>query len=128
MFHGHFNVQTCSLSILGDGDMACSHTVGSNVFDILLCLGLPWTIKTTIFETKSPIVLNSHGLYISSFFIMASILLTFLMMHFNDWTLTKTVGYTYLVVYVVFISIACIIELNVFGTVNLPMCKIDPRY
>lgn len=112
----------------GDGDMACSHTVGSNVFDILLCLGLPWTLKTTIFETKSSIVLNSHGLYISSFFIMASILLTFLMMHFNDWTLTKTVGYTYIVVYVVFITIACIIELNVFGNFNPPMCKIDAWY
>ncbi|XP_028407139.1 sodium/potassium/calcium exchanger 3-like isoform X2 [Dendronephthya gigantea] len=112
----------------GDGDMACSHTVGSNVFDILLCLGLPWTLKTMIFESKSSIVLNSHGLYICCFFIMASILLTFLMMHFHEWTLTKTVGCTYLVVYLIFISIACVIELNVFGYVNPPMCKVEGGY
>lgn len=105
--------------------MACSHTVGSNVFDILLCLGIPWTVKTAIFETRSSIVLNSHGLFISSFFIMASILVTFLMMHFHGWKLTKKVGCTYLIVYLIFISIACIIELNVFGNFNPPMCKIS---
>jgi Ca2+/Na+ antiporter len=26
----------------GYGDMAVSNAVGSNVFDILVCLGLPW--------------------------------------------------------------------------------------
>jgi Ca2+/Na+ antiporter len=26
----------------GLGDMAVSNAVGSNVFDILICLGLPW--------------------------------------------------------------------------------------
>jgi hypothetical protein len=29
----------------GHGDMAVANALGSNVFDILLCLGLPWTIK-----------------------------------------------------------------------------------
>ena len=28
--------------------MAVSNAIGSNVFDILLCLGLPWFLKTTI--------------------------------------------------------------------------------
>ena len=29
----------------GNGDMAVSNAIGSNVFDILMCLGLPWFIK-----------------------------------------------------------------------------------
>jgi Ca2+/Na+ antiporter len=39
--------------------MAVSNALGSNVFDILLCLGLPWVIstsflkKTVIVDTES---------------------------------------------------------------------------
>ena len=32
----------------GHGDMAVSNSIGSNVFDILLGLGLPWFLSTTI--------------------------------------------------------------------------------
>ena len=31
----------------GHGDVAVSNAVGSNVFDILLCLGLPWFIHVS---------------------------------------------------------------------------------
>ena len=34
--------------ILGQGDMAVSNTLGSNVFDVLIGLALPWFIKTTM--------------------------------------------------------------------------------
>ena len=34
----------------GQGDMAVSNAIGSNVFDILLGLGLPWTLGTLIFQ------------------------------------------------------------------------------
>ncbi len=29
----------------GEGSMAISNSIGSNTFDILLCLGVPWLIK-----------------------------------------------------------------------------------
>lgn len=34
------------LFIPGLGDMAVSNTIGSNVFDILVGLGLPWALQT----------------------------------------------------------------------------------
>lgn len=38
---------TRSLSVWpGMGDMAVSNSIGSNVFDILVGLGLPWALKT----------------------------------------------------------------------------------
>merc|ERR1740133_198481 len=32
----------------GEGDMAVCNALGSNVFDILVCLGVPWFVKTGI--------------------------------------------------------------------------------
>merc|ERR1719506_1924344 len=35
----------------GQGDMAVSNAIGSNVFDILLGLGIPWTLNGLIYGT-----------------------------------------------------------------------------
>lgn len=45
----------------GLGDMAVSNAVGSNVFDILICLGLPWFLKTVVVEPGSIITVRSKG-------------------------------------------------------------------
>lgn len=45
----------------GYGDMAVSNAVGSNVFDILVCLGLPWFLKTTIISPGAQIKVISKG-------------------------------------------------------------------
>lgn len=45
----------------GYGDMAVSNAVGSNVFDILICLGLPWFIQTTIINPGGHVNVISKG-------------------------------------------------------------------
>lgn len=40
----------------GQGGMGISNSIGSNTFDILLCLGLPWLVKTLAF----PLVPGNH--------------------------------------------------------------------
>lgn len=47
----------------GYGDMAVSNAVGSNVFDILICLGLPWLIQTTIIDAGGHVNVISKGSY-----------------------------------------------------------------
>lgn len=47
----------------GYGDMAVSNAVGSNVFDILICLGLPWLIQTTIIDAGGHVNVISKGLF-----------------------------------------------------------------
>lgn len=45
----------------GYGDMAVSNAIGSNVFDILVCLGLPWFIQTAIIKPGSHVNVISKG-------------------------------------------------------------------
>ena len=44
--------------IAGYGDMAMSNTIGSNVFDILFGLGVPWLISTTAVNPGSVVYIN----------------------------------------------------------------------
>jgi Ca2+/Na+ antiporter len=48
---------------LGHGDMAVSNAIGSNVFDILICLGLPWFIGCLSMNKTSVIHVKSRGNY-----------------------------------------------------------------
>lgn len=45
----------------GYGDMAVSNAVGSNVFDILICLGLPWFLDTAILHPGDEVKVISKG-------------------------------------------------------------------
>ena len=45
----------------GHGDMAVSNALGSNVFDILICLGLPWFLDTAIVNPDEYVKVTSKG-------------------------------------------------------------------
>jgi len=49
----------------GLGDMAVSNAVGSNVFDILICLGVPWFIQCVV--NQRPVQVYSEGEVLGSF-------------------------------------------------------------
>jgi len=57
-------VCVCVCVITGHGDMAVSNAIGSNVFDILLCLGLPWFLQTTVVNRSQPVQVYSAGMCI----------------------------------------------------------------
>ena len=46
--------------------MAVSNAIGSNVFDILVCLGLPWFIETTMVTPGRDVVVHSKGEILTS--------------------------------------------------------------
>lgn len=46
-------VSSVIVTNLGHGGMGISNSIGSNTFDILLCLGLPWLIKAYFLPAKS---------------------------------------------------------------------------
>ena len=102
----------------GQGDMAVSNSIGSNIFDILICLGLPWTLKSF----HSPVTINSSGLTYISFTLITTVILIVLVIMANRWTLNKKLGVFLLFAYLLFVIYASLIETNQFGYVNPPPC------
>lgn len=108
----------------GYGDMAVSNAVGSNVFDILICMGVPWVLKSAI-NNGQPVKVYSEGLLYSTLTLLLTVLFLLLATHLNGWKLTKRYGIVLLLVYVLFTVLTSLYELNVFGYVHPKECKTD---
>ncbi|GFN80455.1 sodium:potassium:calcium exchanger [Plakobranchus ocellatus] len=119
------SVPDCLASVFvardGYGDMAVSNSLGSNVFDILLCLGVPWLIESAINSGKS-VEIVSEGLTYSSLTLLATVIFLLVSMGVNKWKLNKGYGLVCLLAYVLVITVSCLYELNVFGDFNPPSC------
>ncbi|XP_053356657.1 sodium/potassium/calcium exchanger 5 [Clarias gariepinus] len=105
----------------GKGDMAMSNIVGSNVFD-MLCLGLPWFIKTAFVEPSSPVEVNSTGLVFTTSTLLVSILILFIVTHLNGWKLDKKLGAACLVIYLIFATLSILYELGIIGNSPIRAC------
>ncbi|XP_060151191.1 sodium/potassium/calcium exchanger 4 isoform X4 [Globicephala melas] len=123
------SVPDCMASLIvtrqGLGDMAVSNTIGSNVFDILVGLGVPWGLQTMVINYGSTVKINSRGLVYSVVLLLGSVTLTVLGIHLNKWRLDRKLGIYVLVLYAIFLCFSIMIEFNVFTFVNLPMCRED---
>lgn len=123
-------VSSVIVSKQGHGSMGISNSIGSNTFDILLCLGLPWFIKATFLPTipdKHWVGINSAGIEYSAISLLSTLLLLYLTFYLNKFQLDKQVGRVCLLMYAVFLILASLIELNVFFRVNLPTCGRDRK-
>ncbi|CAF0914881.1 unnamed protein product [Adineta steineri] len=101
-------------------DMGVSNTFGSNVFDLLVGLALPWFFKALI--SGEAVHINSNGLMYDSVLLLGIVALTVISFHRRKWYLDKNLGIFFLGVYGIFVVVSLLIELNVFGFVNPPMC------
>ncbi|XP_076360329.1 sodium/potassium/calcium exchanger 4-like isoform X2 [Tachypleus tridentatus] len=106
----------------GQGDMAVSNSIGSNVFDILVGLALPWFIQTSMVEPGSLATINSQGMVYSVIILFLIIVLTIYAIYRSNWQLTKKLGIFLLATYFVFLVIFSLLEFNIVGNLNPPMC------
>jgi len=86
----------------GFGDMSVSSTIGSNVFDVCVCLGMPWLISTLIVDNGDNIEIESSGLSLMVIGLMLTILLTVLFIHYYGWTLNNNLAYILLTLWAVY--------------------------
>mmetsp|Transcript_1546 Transcript_1546/g.2276 ORF Transcript_1546/g.2276 Transcript_1546/m.2276 type:complete len:723 (+) Transcript_1546:59-2227(+) len=87
----------------GKGDMAVSSSIGSNIFDILVGLPLPWLIYQLWPTTDNFVKIGSDGIGISIGILVAMIALIILTIHLNGWKLTKCAGIMMFVFYAAFL-------------------------
>lgn len=93
----------------GSGDMAVSNCIGSNVFD-MLCLGIPWLIKSAFLQPNQPVIIQSEHIFFTSAMLIGSIFCTILLIHLNKWLLNVRIGVGFLAMYFLFLLVATYIE------------------
>ena len=93
----------------GEGDMAVSNAVGSNVFDICMGLGLPWFIKCAAGDGPIPIA-DTDAIVPSILILVAIIVLLFSTFALSKWMLQPMVGYILLSAYGAFVIYSLVYE------------------
>lgn len=109
----------------GFGDMAVCNALGSNIFEILVGLGLPWFLKTVVLSPGTPAIVQGKGLAYSTACLLSTVLFLLLVTHLNKWRMNRVYGAILMAWYLAFMVVACLYELNVLGYVNPPSCDSD---
>mmetsp|Transcript_38903 Transcript_38903/g.50298 ORF Transcript_38903/g.50298 Transcript_38903/m.50298 type:complete len:731 (-) Transcript_38903:453-2645(-) len=108
-------VSSVVMARIGEGDMAVSSSIGSNIFDILFGLPVPWLLYSVI---VSPITTGKVASYsITSDYIAVYVLLLILMVFlvigsivYRKWQLDRSLGAIMAAFYIIFLAFALIIE------------------
>uniref|UniRef100_A0A1I8P394 Sodium/calcium exchanger membrane region domain-containing protein n=1 Tax=Stomoxys calcitrans TaxID=35570 RepID=A0A1I8P394_STOCA len=117
----------CSIIVTrqGQASTGLSNSLGSNTFDILLSLGLPWFIKA-YFVPDIPeqhwVSLNSNGLTFAGISLLTSLLGLYVIFACQGFTLNRKVGFSCLALYIALMTFSILVQLNIFFPVNLPIC------
>ncbi len=85
----------------GRGDMAVSNAVGSNIFDILFCLGFPWLI--ILFVKQEPIAVQTENLISSVLLLFATVISILFILIARNWWLGRRAGIVLIAAYVAYI-------------------------
>merc|ERR1712117_881061 len=71
----------------GHGDMAVSSSVGSNIFDVLVGLPIPWLLYSI--AIGEDVCVDAGNISLSILVLLAMLLLVLLSIMFSGWALTK---------------------------------------
>jgi len=94
----------------GQGDMAISSSIGSNIFDILVGLPLPWLLYSAANNGKE-VYIGSTGLLRSLLILIGMLVLVVGTIHCQGWKLTKILGGIMFLFYIAFLVQAIVFEL-----------------
>jgi len=86
----------------GQGDMAVSNAIGSNVFDILLGLGIPWTLNGLIYGVSLEV--DSENLLPLSIILIGTLFLVYMATVLSGFHLSKPLGMFFFSLYFLFVA------------------------
>ena len=98
----------------GQGDMAVSNAIGSNVFDILLGLGLPWLLNGLIYKVSLSV--DADNLLDLSIILVSTLALVYMVALLSGFYLSKAVGLFYFLLYVLFVVYNLMHEFGYIGS------------
>jgi len=85
----------------GRGDMAVSNAVGSNIFDILVGLGLPFII---VLAVSGGSISTGGEIKSSALILFASVILLFALLLFSKWKVGKFTGIVLIGLYIFYVA------------------------
>ena len=85
----------------GEADMAIANAVGSNVFDVLLGLGLPWFLSTII--KKRPFPVCKDGIYTAVVILLCTAILFVMVLAANKWQMNTNIGFALFFLYILYV-------------------------
>ena len=99
----------------GQGDMAVSNAIGSNVFDILLGLGLPWMLSGLIWSDQPGVPVDAEALLPLSIILVSTLAAVYLVALLSGFRLTKCVGLIFFAFYFIFVAYDLMHEFNIIN-------------
>ncbi|XP_071794230.1 sodium/potassium/calcium exchanger 5-like [Asterias amurensis] len=99
----------------GFGDMAVANIIGSNVFEIFICLGFVWFLKSVTATPVTPITISINGLAATTIVLIVIMFLIVVAIHHNGWKLDMKIGIVSLLFYIAFIGWATLNAEGTFG-------------
>ena len=85
----------------GRGGMAISNAIGSNIFDILIGLGVPWLVFLAINGGTIPV--STENLYGSVVLLFATVFVIFFLFILRRWKIGHKSGYFLIILYVLYL-------------------------
>lgn len=85
----------------GKGGMAISNAIGSNIFDVLVGLGLPWLIALLFYKDEVEVI--SRNLFTSIIVLFSSVIIVFLLLAWRRWIIRKQTGFILIGIYVAYL-------------------------
>lgn len=86
----------------GEGDMAVSSSIGSNIFDVLVGLPLPWLLYNLVIGKT--VKVGAETLGISIVVLLGMLVAVILTIIWSEWKMTKKLGGAMFVLYFVFVA------------------------
>jgi len=87
----------------GEGDMAVANALGSNVFDILIGLGVPWTIRSAMPDKEVTFPGQFDDFKWDILILVLALILFVVCLALNRWKLNRQFGAVLIAIYLVFV-------------------------
>ena len=88
---------------MGEGDMAVSSSIGSNIFDITVGLPVPWLLFHAIYKGQKKVLIKTEGMTRSIIILLVMLVSIVIMIQISGWKMTKALGAGMLFLYTCYI-------------------------